>query len=276
MFLGLTLQQWMGFTVAAAIISTIGSLAGVILKDYFFARSLEIWKQKRTLEQIYQKYKDPLLLSSRELCLRVAEILKHYPSIFLTSSVLSTSPSKQLKNDISDPYFQKYKLVSTVYRMCSFLGWLELYRQDVVFLRSGEDEHSKKLECCIKEIRADLADGQLNTSDDWPLWRDTLIFREELRAIGESMIDCQGSSKVVFGYARFNEIFDAKEGSCKRWVNTVVYFFLDLESSGKDFRKIRLQRLVVHLVDLIELLENDDMEEYFDSLRLKYKKELEV
>ena len=31
-----------------------------------------------------------------------------------------------------------------------------------------------------------LADGEINTARDWRKWRDTLVFREELRAIGES------------------------------------------------------------------------------------------
>ena len=37
-----------------------------------------------------------------------------------------------------------------------------------------------------------------------------------------------------------------------------------------------VQRLAVHLVDLIELFEGGEIEDHFVSLRLKYKKELQV
>lgn len=271
MILGLSIQQWFSFSVLAAVISTVGSLVGVILKDFLFTRSFESWKQRRALEQIYQKYRDPLLLSSRELCIRLAEILKQYPTGFLKSEVLLSNPSKQWQNNIDDKYFQKYKLVSTVYRMCAFLGWLELYRQDVVFLRNGEDEHTIKLEDCITAIRSDLADGQHNAASDWSVWRDTLIFREELRAIGESMIDCKGSSKSVIGYASFNEMIEVQDGRYSRWIGAVTNFLLDLETSGKDFRKVRLQRLIVHLIDLLELLEEGRLDSYFVSLKDEYK-----
>lgn len=44
MLLGLDLKTWFGLTVLGAIVSTLGSLFGVVLKDYFFSRSLERWK----------------------------------------------------------------------------------------------------------------------------------------------------------------------------------------------------------------------------------------
>ena len=51
--LGLDLKTWFGLTVLGAIVSTLGSLFGVVLKDYFFSRSFERWKQRQTLEQLY-------------------------------------------------------------------------------------------------------------------------------------------------------------------------------------------------------------------------------
>src|SRR5258708_320658 len=180
MFLGLDLKTWLGLTVVGTVISTLGAILGVVLKDYFFSRSFEEWKQQRTLEQVYQRFRDPLLLSAHELASRIAEIIDHYPTVYLRAEVLSSRPEKQIENSIEDPYFQRYKLISTVYRFCSFLGWLELYRQEVTFLHSGNNRHSKDLDQAIGLIRGDLADGQLNKAKDWPQWRDTLIFREEL------------------------------------------------------------------------------------------------
>jgi hypothetical protein len=262
-FLGLDLKTWLGLTVLGAVVSTLGSLFGVILKDYFFTRSFERWKQQRTLEQVYQKFRDPLLLAARELASRIVEILDQYPTGYLTEAVLASRPAKQIENSTEDPYFQRYKLVSTAYRLSAFLGWLELYRQEITFLNYGNNEHAKALELAVGHIRGDLADGQLNKAVNWREWRDTLVFREELRAIGESMIETRGATRTVIGYGRYCEHLE-NQVPCpvQRWSPVVLNFFLDLEGGGKDFRQTRLKRVVVHLVELMQLLDGSSIEGY--------------
>jgi hypothetical protein len=271
MFPELTLVQWFSFTVVAAVVSTFGSLLGILIKEYFLSRSFETWKQRRSLEQLYEKYRDPLLLAGRELCSRLDEVLEEYPTVYLRSPVLTIDPTGQRKNTIHDPYFQKYKLVSTIYRLCAFLGWLELYRQETVFLDSGRAQHTRNLEQCIQAIRGDLADGHINTAEDWNEWRDCLIFREELRAIGESMLDVREKVRAVVGYARFCDLFgsDGNE-SWKRWIGTVTSLLLDLEIHRRDFRRVRMQRLAVHLVDLLILLDDKGPAQRFLNLRARY------
>jgi hypothetical protein len=270
MFLGLTILQLFGLTVLAAIISTLGSLFGIFLKDYLFSRSFDNWRQKKSLEQLYQKFRDPLLLSARELCTRLIEVMNEYPTCYLKNNVLQLNPKQTVTNNIDDPYFQRYKLVSTIYRQCSFFGWLELYRQEIVFLYSGNNRHSKRLEETIAKIRSDLADGQLNKAEDWPEWKDTLIFREELRAIGESMLEAHGSSRAVIGYGKFCDIFSSGPGNhANQWIFIVLKLFLDLEENH-DFRKIRLARLVTHLIELMELLDKNKLAEYFSDARTQY------
>jgi hypothetical protein len=183
MFLGLDLKTWLGLTVIGSAVSTVGALLGILLKEYFFSRSFERWKQRQSLELLYQKYRDPLMLSARELASRTLEIVNDYPTVFLQASVLASHPKRQVKNSDEDRYFQRYKLLSTVYRFCAFLGWLELYRQEITYLHSRNNRHSRELERAIELVRADLADGQLNNAEDWDAWRDTLVFREELRGM---------------------------------------------------------------------------------------------
>ena len=272
MFLGLDLETWLGLTVLGAVVSTIGALFGIILKDYFFTRSFERWKQRRTLEQLYQKYRDPLLLVARELVSRMVEILDHYPTVYLTEKVLSSRPSKQVENNIEDPYFQRYKLVSTAYRVSAFLGWLELYRQEITFLNSGNNEHAKSLELAIGYIRSDLADGQLNKAEDWNKWRDTLVFREELRAIGESMIEVRGTTRAIIGYGRYCEHLESEVSSTvQRWMPVVMNFFFDLQGEGKDFRQTRIKLMVGHLVELMQLLDNSSIDPYLLEAQRKHK-----
>ncbi len=275
MFLGLDIKTWLGLSVIGAVVSTIGSLIGIALKDYVFSRSFENWKQRRTLEQIYQHFKDPLLLSARELASRIIEILDQYPTVYLKRPVFESHPEKQIENSIDDPYFQRYKLISTLYRFCAFLGWLELYRQEIVFLQSGNNKHSKKLEHSIGKIRADLADGQLNKAEDWIEWRDILIFREELRAIGEAMIESHGTLRTIMGYGRFCELLESESVSgAKRWVEVVMNFFLDMSVHQRDFRRNRLQRLLVHLVDLLRLLDTNTLEQYLINAHNKWKSDV--
>lgn len=263
MFLGLEPQMWLGLTVVGAVVSTGGALAGIFLKEFFFARSFERWKQECALEKVYERYRDPLFLSARELASRVAEILKYYPTVYLTEDVRKSCPSKQLRNDIDDPYFRRYKLISTVYRFSAFFAWLELYRQEITLLRSGNNTHTRALESAVDEIRSDLADGQLNKARDWGSWRDVLVFREELRAIGEALIETRGDTRTVMGYGRFcEEIESSAPNAVQRWFPVVLNFLLDLETHGKDFRQTRLKRMLVHLVALLELLKDAPIETY--------------
>ena len=275
MLFGLELKAWLGFTVVAAVISTFGSLVGILMKEYIFSRSFERWKQRQTLELLYEKFRDPLTLSARELASRVSEILEDYPTVYLKTEILASRPERQIHNSTDDKYFRRYKLVSTAYRFCSFLGWLELYRQENTYLHSGNNEHSNALETAVGLIRSDLADGHLNEAEDWLDWRDTLIFREELRAIGESMIEVRGATRTVMGYCRFVELIESNvPSSTQRWSNVALNFMLDLEAERRDFRQIRLKRLLVHLVELLKLLDAKSINNHILESRDKWAAEI--
>ncbi|MEQ1772438.1 MAG: hypothetical protein ABL891_01530 [Burkholderiales bacterium] len=266
MLLGLDLKTWLGLGILGAMVSTVGALLGIVIKDYFFARSLERWKQQQTLEQVYQKFRDPLYLAARELASRSLEIFKDYPTVYLKAKVFESRPTRQIENSIDDAYFQRYKLISTIYRLSAFLGWLELYRQEITFLPPAQNKHAKALEVAADLIRSDLADGQINDADDWQEWRDTLIFREELRAIGESLIENRGSVRAVMGYGHYCEQMESdSDNAVKRWLPVVMNFYLDLETHGKDFRRVRLQRMFVHLVDFMRLLDRSSITPYLNE-----------
>ena len=263
---GTNIESWLGLSVVGTVISTFGALLGIFIKDYFFQRSFEEWKQQQTLEQVYQKFRDPLVLSARELASRINEILEHYPTVYLRTEVLTSNPEKQLKNSINDPYFQRYKLVSTTYRFAAFLAWLELYRQELTFFRTGSNKKTKELEQLVELIRSDLADGQLNRAPDWEEWKDVLVFREELRAIGESLIESRGLTRTVMGYGCYCENLNAQvSNAVQRWMPVILNFLLDLEETGKDFRKVRLKRTFVHLVSLMKLLDGALVETYLEN-----------
>src|SRR5690606_29575350 len=122
-------------------------------------RSFEKWKERRVLEAVYTKYRDPIVLAAYELSIRLKEICEGHGADYLRSSVLEEDPIQLHQNWSNDPYYRRYKLESTIYRLCALLGWFELYRQDVVFLRSGRARHTRKLEQDIAAVREALADG---------------------------------------------------------------------------------------------------------------------
>ena len=275
--LNLPAKDLLTLGVVAALITTVGSLFATLLKDFILARSLENWKDKRSLESIYKRYRDPILLSSIELCNRLREITHEIPANFLSSHLMDIQVSRMVTNTELDPYFMKYKLVSTIYRLCSLLGWLELYRQEVTYLDTGKSRINRKLENCITYIRSDLADGYLNDAEDRPSWTDTYIFREEQRAIGELMIQTFKENKCVLGYAAFCELLcDSDESQKKKWLQVAANFVLDLDidSKEKNFRYVRWLLLINHIIDLIEAIDPKRVTEKYSNVKKQNLEEL--
>jgi hypothetical protein len=259
------------FTVVAALVTTAGTLLGLFLKEFLLARSFEKWKLQQSLREVSRKYRDPIALAAVELANRLARICDSYPPDYLDSQLLITDAQKSMLKTADDPYYKRQMLVSSVYRLCSFLGWIELYRQDTAFLEPDQKSASSKVNTAIYAIRADLADGQLNDKRDWDKWSDALIFREEQRAIGESMITFCGTNRTVIGFSEFWELFLGDvETSRRRWINAVSIFLLDPQPK-KDFRLERMKRMVVHLVDLVECLDPSRLRDTHGAAREKWR-----
>ena len=258
------LASWDTFFSGVTIL-VIGALVGFVSKELLLPTLFETWKNRRALSGIYQKYRDPLFLASCEFASRLLEIIKTYPTPFLSSKVRENDIKRLMANSADDPYFQRYKLISSVYRFCAFLGWLELYRQEIVFLDSGHLSRNKAMESSLANIRSDIADGHLNRADDWSSWDDHLVFREELRAIGEAMIFVDAANRQnVIGYRRFCEIYVGNSDPARKsWFDVAALFLLDLpKSTAQNFRLIRLRRTFLHLIDLLEALDHRKVPNY--------------
>jgi hypothetical protein len=251
---GLSGSQVLGLTVLAALVTTVGNLLASWLKDFVFVRSFERWKDRRTLESLYSRYRKQLDGAAGDLRSRTKEICKgNRPPAWLYSSVLEHNPQRLEKNTDTDPYYQRYRLISTVYRLCAFLAWMELYRQELTFLDTGQEALNKRLELLFEKIRGDLADGYMNTASDFQEWRDQMIFGEEQRSIGKYMLDGD-STLTVMGYGAFLDLFEPAETAPKLWwIRSAKGLFLDPEKT-KDFRLTRLKSLDGHLAETIELL----------------------
>lgn len=249
----LPVETWLGLSVLAALVTTAGSLLATCLKEFVFARWFEAWKSTRTAQAAWDKYRVPMCIAAIELMRRIEDINRHFPGDYLSADVLREKGPYFTVNDRSDPHYRHYKLVSTLYRFCSFLGWVELYRREVMTLPEAAVRRRSELEKRLDTIRVSLADGQIQTADDWESWTDRLIFREELRGIGEQMINGSDKGPPIIGYSRFCEILRSAEQP--EWIGVLLNFFLVAGDNPKDFRKERFRRLIGDLHQLIQYLD---------------------
>lgn len=260
------LNEFLKLAAAGAIITTGGSLVALFIKDFLLTRYFEDRRDKRIIDNVYKKYKDPILLSSIELSSRIIEILENYPTVYLNTTVLKSSPTSLSKNTTDDEHFRKYKFISSLYRLCSFFGWLELYRQEITFLSSSNDKANRNLERCLLKIRSIFADGHLNNSNDWQEWTDFLIFREEQRGIGERMIVNNDGTKSIMGYVKFKGLAqDYIDNNQNDWMGSVINFLIDLKVK-KDFRKERLLFLVSNFKELLETMDKKQSKDALNKI----------
>lgn len=256
------------FAVVAALVTTAGTLLGYVLKEVLLARSFELWKSRRASDAVYRKYRDPIVLAALELANRLREICVDYPTDFLSSKLLKGSAIPATQESGRDLYFRRYKCQGTAYRLAAFLAWLELYRQEIVFLDTGKSASNRRLRDALQLVRSDLADGHLNRAGDWQEWADALVFREEQRAIGEALIKQEGGARLVASYGTFVALLEGKDDKrTQRWLQVVTNFFLD-PKPPKDFRRVRYNKLLIHLVELVQAL---DVESLSPRLAEAYK-----
>ncbi|TAY98668.1 hypothetical protein [Rhizobium leguminosarum] len=252
---GLQLSQILGFSVVGAIVTTLGSLLALYLKDVLAVRSLERWKARQTLISVYRRYRLPIYLAAEELSGRLYRLSRPDSAprgvgVALLSKEIARDP-----NAMAGDHYHQYRFVSNVYRLCGFLGWVELYRRDIGTLDVDSIDRNHLLESCLDNVRSVIADGWINQHPDVENWRDCLIFREELRAIGSRMADGQNDLSLI-DFGSFLEVLQKNpDGKGEaRWFYQAALFFDDLQQN-KDFRIIRMRLLVVFLTDLMEVLE---------------------
>jgi hypothetical protein len=188
MFSDLSWKELLALTVVGSFVTVLGNFITVYLKDVLAARSLERWKSKQSLDAVYDRYRRPICMAAEELSGRCYLLAKSCDEWRKSVGAVELSEyDDQFTAEANQSYY-RYRLLSDVYRLCCFFGWLELYRRDLGLIDVQRRNSCRLLESCIRNIRGDLAEGQLNFHHDWTNWKDYLIFREEQRAIAHRMI----------------------------------------------------------------------------------------
>lgn len=85
------------------------------------------------------------------------------------------------------------------------------------------------------------------------------------------MIESKGATRSIIGYGRFVDLINSDGiSSTKSWSQVVINFLLDLEDGNKDFRKVRLQRILLHVLDFIELIDERGLDERLAGARKRW------
>ncbi|MCY1634402.1 hypothetical protein [Marinifilum sp. D737] len=128
----------------ATIISS--ALSAIIaLTVVFINKQYEKGKQKKEKYDAFKKYANPIISASEQLAWRLKEILE-----FQGAYLLPNAPPN---------VFFKYKFDSTVYRLCSLLGWIQAARKEQSYFEGFKIHHHKEIQLAIIDFQKKLADG---------------------------------------------------------------------------------------------------------------------
>lgn len=126
--------------IISSIISAIIALSVVFINRYFEKRR----KLKKKHDTI-KRYANPIIFASEQLAWRLKEILE-----FNGAYLLPNAPHNG---------FFKYKFDSTVYRLCSLLGWIQAAKKEQSYLEGLKVQHHKEIQNSIINFQRVLADG---------------------------------------------------------------------------------------------------------------------
>ena len=126
--------------IISSIISAIIALAIVFINRFFENR-----KKTKEKHDAIKSYANPIIFASEQLAWRLKEILE-----FKGAYLLSNAPQNG---------FFKYKFDSTVYRLCSLLGWIQAAKKEQSYLEGMKIKHHSEIQRTINDFQKKLADG---------------------------------------------------------------------------------------------------------------------
>jgi hypothetical protein len=209
------------------------------------------WKASRDARietaRVLRNTRDPLLRAAFDLQSRFYNIVAR--------DFLGT----YLSSDRDDE--RQYALMSTLWLVGQYLGWVEILRREVQYLDLGSRSHNRQLQLHLSDISAALASDSRRQDGRF------IVFRADQRAIGEFMVttrdlggevrrpDCLGYSEFL---AKFREIADgnAKDAAAQPTLAWARRFEHDMGIVSAEpesvTRLITVQRRLIDLVDLLD------------------------
>jgi len=193
---------------------------------------------KSRLEQVVNRYRDPLLYAANDLQSRIYNIVERD-----IVNVLRTGDEEQ----------QRYVVNSTLFLIAQYLGWVEAIRRGVQYLDLGDDERTRDLVHLVAVIRRSFSSRHLFTESPFH------IYRAEQRAIGELMLRGrldEHSGGMLWrcrGYADFCDKLERRP-DFKSWfarLNCDVRALADDRKTPRA-RLVGLQRAMIDLIDFLD------------------------
>jgi hypothetical protein len=192
------------------------------------------------VEQVVNRYRDPLLSAAFDLQSRIYNIL------ILGFSGYLNSGNEDEKN---------YAVNSTLFLIAQYFGWTEALRRGVQFLDLGEVERNRELVRRMENIRGTF-------STDTRVHGPFRIFRAQQRAMGELMHEKaeDRSGSMLWqcrGYASFCSL-RTNDPAFATWFARLDHDVRELATNPEPAyaRLVAVQNV---LIDLIDFLDNPPM-----------------
>lgn len=207
----------MDASVIIALIALAGSVFSTVA-TVFWRPALDARDDAR---KALETYREPLLAAAYELQARLYNILRIR---FIEKQITGDEAGKR------DAAIQ-----STLYVFAQFMGWREIIRHEVQYLRFSKDKETREVGRLLSDI------GETFLSESYG--HQFMIWRVEQRGLGERMIDNSHGSPTCLGYATF---IDRRE-TMGEWLDPLEAHLKGLTDEGRA-RLTKLQHLLLSLV----------------------------
>lgn len=208
-----------------AIVIALIALAGSVLSTIVTVFGAPALQARRDARKALDTYREPLLAASYELQARLYNILQ----------------LKFVEKYISDDTAGKRNpaIESTLYVFAQFLGWREIIRREVQYLRFSRDRQTREIGRLLQDI------GETFLSDKYG--SQFMIWRVEQRGLGERMIESADNKMTCLGYASFIE----RRPTMQEWLRPLEDDLEKLRDGGRK-RLTELQHLLLELVQQLD------------------------
>jgi hypothetical protein len=222
--------------VDASIVIALIALAGSAFSTVASVVGAPALQSRREAKAVLDRHREPLAAAAYELQARLHNILRNE---FLENWVLKEDGARQ-----------RAAVESTLYVFAQFLGWKEIIRREVQFLRFATDHETRVVAGLLREITETFLDDGLGER--------FMIWRVEQRGLGERMIVRPDGRSTCMGYAEFM----VQRGAMAEWLDPIERDLRNLDDEGRR----RLTALQHQLLELVRTL---------DPERIRYPFELE-
>ncbi|PNW70533.1 hypothetical protein CHLRE_17g723950v5 [Chlamydomonas reinhardtii] len=216
--------------VIALLASSVGFVVAIVNSAFAYFRDKKQMEELAAQERRFEAFKKELEDKQRRLVRyeNVQELMKQYKKPLLQSAFdLQSRLANQVRSNFLCKFAnqgdrdKEYARLNMAFVIAEFLGWLEVIRQEIVFIVG---EGTANLNMIIDAIKFQFTgdtpcQGKSNEPKEADEhWQVLQLYAGELRAIGEVMLteradddDNTGSNLAVIGYAEFQRRCNATE-----------------------------------------------------------------